>query len=375
MKIPWRLLTLLFVRLATDGWASGPTSLDLAGTWSGAVDFGRFQFEMRFKVTPNADGKSVKVTMDMPGNGPRNMPCRAILLNAPDVRIEMERPAAVISGQIDEKLTTIKATFDSDDFPFGGPSPIVLKRSTEPEKPEPIPTYTFAPGETMDPRGYWLGTVEGMPGAKVRIGLKVGHLPDDTYPTLMDSFDFGGQNMPAAISVWKEDVLHLEWSMFQTSFDGKLEDGGKKLAGQWHLGDNVNPVTFVRLDKPATALPAELSTTPDPNSKNDPRGYWTGALEGDGPAVTLTLKVGQMPDKSYAASMTIAEMERAEIPTASASYQTGELRLEWKIQRATFEGKFNADGSAIVGTWEQFAPPRPLTLRRTSPPSSAPQKP
>lgn len=375
MKIPWGSVVLALVSLTTCGLTSTPTSLDLVGTWSGAIDFGRFQFEMRFKVTPSADGKSVKVAMDMPGNGPRDMPCRAILLNAPDVRIEMERPAAVITGQIDEKLTTIKATMDSDDFPFSGSSPIVLKRSTEPEKPEPVPTYTLAPGETMDPRGYWCGMVEGMPGAKVRIGLKIGHLPDDAYPTLMDAFDFGGQNVPAAISVWKDDTLHLEWPMFQTSFDGKLEDGGKKLVGKWNLGDNANPVTFVRLDKPATALPAELSTTPDPNSKKDPRGFWTGSPEGDGPAATLNLRIGRMPDGAYAASMTVPEMNRAEIPTATASYQSEELRLEWKIQRATFVGKFNADNSALVGTWEQFAPPRPLTLRRTPPPSSEPQKP
>lgn len=375
MKTPWFLFVLGLGPLVSAGWTAPATSLDLVGTWSGALDFGRFQFEMRFKVTPSADGKQVKVTMDMPGNGPRDMPCRAILLNPPDVRIEIDRPAAVVSGRIDEKLTIITGNFESDDFPFGNPTTLVLKRSTESEKPEPAPTYTFSAGEAMDPRGYWIGEWDGMPGTKVRIGLKIGHLPDDSYPALMDAFDFGGQNTSAAISVWKDGALHLQWPVFQTSFDGKLEEGGKKLTGTWTFADNAQKVSFARLSQPATALPSDVSTTPDPNSKTDPRGSWTGPLEGDGPAATLVLRIGRVPDGSFAATMAIQEMQFAEIPAATATCKPDEIRLEWKVQRAVFLGKLSQDGSTLTGTWEQFGPARPVTLHRTPPSTGAKKTP
>src|SRR5262249_19619437 len=157
------------------------------------------------------------------------------------------------NGKVSEDGNAIAGQFEEG--PGGRPIEVVFKRNTEPEKPEPAKTYTFATGEAPDLRGYWKTSLEPMPGMVLRLGLKIGRLPDGSFNVLMDSFDQGVSDVPATSASYADGSAKIEWELFGVVFESKLSADGNELAGTWKQGPKPTPVKFERLVKPATVLP------------------------------------------------------------------------------------------------------------------------
>ncbi len=346
--------------------AAADSTFDLVGRWEGQIEFGKMSFKMGFRVAPLKDNRRVAVTMNMPDQGGRDMPCSAILYNPPDVRIETDQPPGVINGKINADRTVIDATFSSPEIPGGKPMKLVLKRNTEPEKPEPKKTYDFAPGEATDIRGYWKGAVEFGPGMMIHMGLKVGRLPDGSFVTRMDAFDFGGSDIPAASTSFKDGLARFEWQGFQSVFEARLDAAGTVLAGKWKQRGADKDVSFARLDKPATALPEGVSFDPDKGSPRDIRGHWEGGISENGRQTKMLINIGQLPDKTYAGSLVNRSQGPGEAPAAAVTYDGKDLKMEWKLFNATFKGSLAQDGTRLEGTWEQGGGAKPMSLRRAA---------
>src|SRR5215510_10362423 len=167
------ILVILLGAFATQG-DTKPSASDLVGRWNAVIEFGKFKFKLNLKITQ--DDKRIKATLDLPDQGAKDMPLSALLFNYPDVRVEIDQFQTAFNGKLSEDRNAITGEFEEG--PGGRPIEVVFKRNTEPEKPEPVKTYTFAPGEAHDIRGYWTGSVEARPGTVMRMGLKVGKLPD-----------------------------------------------------------------------------------------------------------------------------------------------------------------------------------------------------
>src|ERR1044071_1777090 len=136
-----------------------PSTSDLVGRWNAVIEFGKFKFKLNLKIAPAEDGKRIKATMDMPDQGSKDMPLSALLFNYPDVRVEIDQFRTAFNGKLSEDRNAISG--ELEEGPGGRPIEVVFKRNTEPEKPEPVKTYTFGAGEAHDIRGYWMGSVEG----------------------------------------------------------------------------------------------------------------------------------------------------------------------------------------------------------------------
>jgi hypothetical protein len=342
--------------------AAKPASADLAGKWKAAIEFGKFKFRMNLKITPTEDGKRVRATMDIPEQGARDLPVSALLFNYPSVRIEIDQFQTAFNGTLSGDGNVIEGEFEEG--PGGRPMPASFKRDTEPEKPEPVKTYAFAEGEKPDIRGYWKATLEPMPGMVLRLGLKIGRLPDGSFNALLDSFDQGANDIPATSSSYSDGSAKIEWELLRVTFESKLSADGKELAGTWKQGPRGTPVKFERLPHPATALPEGISFVPEQNSPQDIRGHWKGALEVRGNRLRLAFKLGKLPDGAFTGTMASIDQGGRDMPVSTMGYTNPVVRMEWKGIRGVYTGTLNKEGTEMEGTWEQFGNPSPLKLQR-----------
>ena len=327
------------------------------------MDFGRFKFTMVLRVVKSPEDK-IEVTVEIPEQGMKGMPLGAMLYNHPDVRLEFERMGGVFNGKLSADGTEISGAFD--DGPGGKAMEAKFRRSSEEDKPEPIKTYTFAVGETQDIRGYWKTSFEPVPGMVMRVGVKIGRLPDGTFRAEMDMIDQGAKDIPASTVTYTKPVAKMEWKQFQSSIDASLSDDGQSLAGEWKQGGQTKKVKLERLTKPATALPDGLSFEPDKGSQGDLPCYWKGNLETPGQTLRLKVKIGRAEDSSFAGTLISVDQGGPEFGLSSVTKKEKEVRLELKMLRALFSGEINTEGSVIEGKWEQGGGSIPLKLERST---------
>jgi hypothetical protein len=248
---------------------------------------------------------------------------------------------------------------------------VTFRKDTEPDKPDPVKTYVFGPGEPPDIRGYWQSTIELFPQMAMRIGLKIGRLPDGSFQALMDFLDQGASDIPSASVSYSDGAAKIDWQMF--NLDSKLSADGNELSGTWKQGPRGVPATFVRLAKPATPLPEGISWIPDGPAPEDLRGEWNGTLEIEGNRLRLAFKIGRLPDGSYAGALVSLDQGGRELPSSNLGYTNPVVRMEWKAIRGTYTGTVKQDGTEMEGTWEQMGRSMPLRLKRAPVPEPPPK--
>jgi hypothetical protein len=359
-------LTLFLILLATvlSGAAepaAKPSVFDLVGNWESTIEFGKTRFRLTVTVAKSADGK-LSGKINIPDQGAKDIPVSAMLCNYPAVRWEIDPFDTAFSGTINAETNQISGAFEEG--PGGRPMPVVFRRISSSATEEPKRVYTFAPGEERDVRGYWKATVDSPPGAGSRIGLKIGRGPDGTFGVLLDMLDRGTLDIAASTVGCTNSAVKFEWQLFQIVFEGNLNEAGNKLTGIWKQGGKPTPVNFERLAQPATALPENLSFTPENN--DDPRGYWKGALEVQGNKLRLVLKIGRTQDGMLAGTLASLDQGGGEMPMTTGNVTNSVVKLEWKTIHGVFKGSLNKEGTVLDGTWEQMGPPLALKLERTS---------
>lgn len=359
------LLTLIFALPAH----ARPMAADLAGHWESMVEFGKMKFKLTIEVTALANGK-VEAKAHIPEQGARDIPVSAMLYNHPSVRWEIDPFNTSFTGKLNEGGTEIIGSFEEG--PGGRSLPLVFKRVDPSSQQELEQVYTFKPGEKPDLRGYWEGAVS-IRDVKTRMGLKVGRRTDGVFAVELDLLDQGARGLPATLVHYTNSTVKLEWQLFRIVFDGRLSEDGTQLVGEWKSRGTKEPITFTRLQEPATVLPSNVSFVPQNNSPADIRGSWNGTLDVQGQKLRLVVKIGQMPDGGFVSTLASLDQGGTEIPASSAGYTNPVVRLEWKAINGVFKGTLNPEGTLLDGTWEQ-GPPLELKLART-PLSSGEKKP
>jgi len=94
-------------------------------------------------------------------------------------------------------------------------------------------------------------------------------------------------------------------------------------------------------------------------------GSWEGALKTPGGSLRIRLHVTQGADGALAGKMDSPDQGAAGIPVSSITFSGGTLKWELKMANASYEGKLNAEGSEIAGTFTQGMA-IPLTMKRMS---------
>ncbi len=261
----------------SNSFAAGSV-FDLVGPWEGVMEFGKFKIRMRLNLQKTDHG-AIHGTIDHPDQGMKGMPVAAILYNAPAIRLEIDPYQTAYNGTVASDGSEIRGVFEEG--PGGRPVELRFKRAKE-TAPEPEPVYTINAGEKPDARGFWKSEIEVMPGFKMRMGMKIGRTPNGALVAKLDWLDQGMKDIPASSLKFAAPEVQLEWQALQISFNGRLSDDMKKLAGTWKMGPRAQQISFERLEKAATALDESLSYTSDSISADDLRGLWKGALEVQG---------------------------------------------------------------------------------------------
>jgi hypothetical protein len=158
----------------------------------------------------------------------------------------------------------------------------------------------------------------------------------------------------------------VEWEPFRATLEAKLSEDGRELAGEWKQGPKPSPIKFTRQEKPPTALPADISFTPDRNKPDDVRGQWDGVLDLGDQKLRVAIKIGKLPAGALAGTLVSLDQGGQEMLMTSIGFTNPVVRVEAKSIRGTYIGKLNTAGTGFEGTWEQFGRPIPLNLTRSS---------
>jgi len=101
----------------------------------------------------------------------------------------------------------------------------------------------------------------------------------------------------------------------------------------------------------------------------DISGDWQGTLKpAPGAELHLLLHISKANDGSLKGSLDSLDQSAMGIPISTIAFKNGALTFASDAIHGTYEGKMNADGSAVDGTWTQGTP-MPLAWRRAVKPS------
>lgn len=99
-------------------------------------------------------------------------------------------------------------------------------------------------------------------------------------------------------------------------------------------------------------------------------GFWQGALDTGSFKLRLLMKFSRTPDGKLKGLLDSLDQGANDIPMDTVDFQEGNLHVEMKNLRASYDGKLSADGTQIVGEFTQGAK-LPLTLKRIAKASDA----
>ena len=94
-------------------------------------------------------------------------------------------------------------------------------------------------------------------------------------------------------------------------------------------------------------------------------GAWQGVLKFPGIELRIVFRLSQNPDNSWVAVLDSPDQGAKDIPTSKVVVENERLLIEAQLIGGSFEGKINADVTAIEGQWKQGGLDVPLLLKKT----------
>jgi pimeloyl-ACP methyl ester carboxylesterase len=110
--------------------------------------------------------------------------------------------------------------------------------------------------------------------------------------------------------------------------------------------------------------------TPQAGEKKDkvaakgPEGYWQGRLKFLLTNAPLGIHLTRKKDGALAGTLDSPDEGVFKLPLDKVTFKDGALEFDFKLSKATFEGRLKEDGSELTGTWKQSGLKLPLTLKR-----------
>lgn len=96
-------------------------------------------------------------------------------------------------------------------------------------------------------------------------------------------------------------------------------------------------------------------------------GNWQGTLATPGKDIRIIFKFATTEGDTLKATMYSIDQTPQPFPGGPVSYQGGTLKVPFPAVGGTFEGKLNADKTALEGKWAQGPNQLPLTMTRPTP--------
>ncbi len=207
--------------------------------------------------------------------------------------------------------------------------------------------------------GDWHGPIQVAPGVEL---LAVVHVTKegDTLKATFDTPEQKALGIEATEVSLAEGIFRFRVPSTGGAYEGKLSKDGTEVDGKWKQAGKEFPLVLKKGAPEVESVPAEL------------KGAWEGTLKvGGGVELRLVLRVE--PDEKDADRLVAVldspdqavegiPVSRVELKEKAVSFAVGTIG-------GKFEGKLDAEGSAIDGKWSQGGMSLALKLTRTEKPS------
>lgn len=108
-----------------------------------------------------------------------------------------------------------------------------------------VPTLVYS-DEGIE--GIWQGALK-VPGTEIRVVFKISKKTDVILTATMDSPDQGAKDIPVDEVTFENDNLRLEVKSILGVFEGKFEEDGLTIEGEWKQAGQSLPLVLKRVDK------------------------------------------------------------------------------------------------------------------------------
>jgi len=217
---------------------------DAAGHWEGSIVLPTTPLNVRVDLEREKSGPWTGA-IDIPVQGLRGFKLSKVAIEAETVSFTMSG----IPGDpgFAGKLAADGKSIAGDFSQSGQTFPFKLDR-----KPRPAPTAAETPAKGVPGKGlvgYWQGSLKPAPIVELRLVLDITNKPAGVLEGTMISVDQGGARIPLTALSETSGVVHLETKSVGGVFDGRLNDDGSEISGDWKQGGRTTPLVFKRLAK------------------------------------------------------------------------------------------------------------------------------
>ena len=217
--------------------------------------------------------------------------------------------------------------------------------------------------------GNWLGTLD-TGAAKLRVMFKITNSWSGVLTATLDSLDQGASDIPVNSIALKDNTVKLEVKAVQGSFEGTMDEGGKKIAGTWQQAGNSLPLTLERHEGAvATAAPEKLTPEELEASKQAARrltGVWNGTLAAGGASFRLKVKIAKTASGAATGIIQSLDQGAKDIPLSGIACQEGAVRFEARGIGARYDATLSPGGTILTGKWQQSGQTMPLEFRKAA---------
>ncbi len=116
--------------------------------------------------------------------------------------------------------------------------------------------------------GAWQGILK-VSGTELRIVFKLSQGPEGILTATMDSPDQGVKDIPVDEVIFENGNLRLEIKSAMVIFEGKLQDDGLSIEGEWKQSGQSFPLVLKRVDEPAEVRRPQEPKKPYPYEEEE----------------------------------------------------------------------------------------------------------
>lgn len=226
------------------GLAAAETKPNPAGHWEGAINLPTTSLNVRADLEQGSN-RVWQGTIDIPVQSLRGFKLDPVKVDGVEVRFAM--PNIPGDPQFAGRLSEDGKVISGDFMQGGGKFPFKLER-----KPKPAAAAGETPAKGIPGKGlvgHWQGSIKPTPVIELRLALDITNSAGGVPGGVIVSLDQGNARIPITTLTEKAGAVHLEVKSVGGSFDGKLNDDGSEIAGDWKQSGQTTPLVFKRLAK------------------------------------------------------------------------------------------------------------------------------
>ncbi len=205
----------------------------------------------------------------------------------------------------------------------------------------------------------WEGTLKVQPGIDLRLVFHVREANGGGFVATVDSPDQGAAGLKVDSTVLDSEKLVFEMKALVAKFEGTLNADRTEAAGTFTQRGMSFPLTLAKKDKP----------TPEPKIEGKEL-VWEGKLSlHAGLSYRFVVFVGKTDAGTWVGRLDSPDEGFKGLKLDPLTLDKENFTFELKISAAKYEGKLNAEGTEITGTWSQRGVRLPLNFKKVDKPT------